>query len=245
MAISCTFDGIITEGEHRIIRDFIQESLNEEAGKHYMGLFREYADIALSGNIEPANICNRINVELNQRQKIIVMMHLLELAHVDGAMDKKELEFVDVVAESFKIDIHEYNLLKAFITDEDALTLGLSNILVISQERLPDKIKHIVRPNINAKLAVLRIPSVEMYMLRYYGGSGSLTLNGFRLREKHTYNFPTGSVIKSDLSNPVYYSDIVGYFFQDHNQTKICFEAKHVYYSFTGGKIGLRDINIV
>jgi len=245
MAISSTFDGIITEGEQRIIREFIQESLNEELAQQYMLLFKEYADIALSGNIEPANICNRINLELNQKQKIIVVMHLLELAHVDGAIDEKELDFVDMVASAFKIDIHEHNLLKAFITDEDVLTLGLSNILVISQERLQDKIKHIVRPQLNTKMAILRIPSVEMYMLRFYEGTAVVTLNGFRLRGKHTYNFPTGSVIKNDLSNPIYYSDIVSYFFQENQEAKICFEAQHVYYSFTGGKIGLRDINIV
>ncbi len=247
MAISCTFDGVITEGESRIIREFINESLNEERASHYLGLFKEYADVALSGAIEPANICNRINVELNQKQKFVVMMHLLELAYVDGALDKKELEFVDMVGESFKIDVHEYNLLKAYITDEDALTLGLSNILVVAEDRLPEKIKHLIRPNLNAKIAILRIPSVEMYMLRLYntGANPSIMLNGFRVRENHTYNFPTGSVIKSDLISPIYYSDIVSYFFKDQNQTKICFEAKHVYYSFAGGKIGLRDINIV
>jgi ABC-type multidrug transport system ATPase subunit len=246
MAISCTFDGVITDGEHRIIRDFVQESMPEDLARNYLVLFKEYADVALAGAVEPATICNRINLELNQRQKIVVLMHLLELAHVDGALDKKELDFVDLVSEAFKIDVHEYNLLKAFITDEDALTLGLSNILVISQERLSEKIKHIIRPQISAKLAILSIPSVEMYMLRTYGNvGGGLTLNGLRVREKHTYNFPVGSVIKSDLSNPIYYSDIVGYFFQDQHHAKICFEAKHVYYSFTGGKIGLRDLNLV
>jgi ABC-type multidrug transport system ATPase subunit/uncharacterized tellurite resistance protein B-like protein len=244
MAISSTIDGAISDSEKGVIFEFIQDSMNEDYAKIYRSLFNEYAEIALAGNVEATNICNRINHELNQKQKIIVLIHLLELASVDGKIDDEEVRFVDSVAEAFNLDIHEYNILKAFVTDEDALTLGLNNILVISKEKYDNKIKHIYKPQLTAIVGILRIPSVEMYMLKYFSGDSNTFLNGLLLKDRHTYNFPPGSVIRNDVIGPVYYSDVVSNFFQENHTTKITFEAKHVYYTFTGGKIGLRDINL-
>ncbi len=244
LALSATIDGQVSNSERKIIYDFIYENLSEENAQNFISLFNDYAEIALAGSIEPINICNRINIELNRKQKIIVLVHLLELVSVDGHIGEEEGEFVDQVAEAFNIDVHEYNIMKAFVTDEEALNLGLSNILVISGQHLDSKVKHIRKSGFSATVGILRIPSLEMYMLKYFAGDSNTFLNGLLLKDRHIYTFSNGSSIRNELITPIYYSDVVSNFMQEDQESRISFEAKHVYFTFPGGKIGLRDINI-
>ncbi|WP_299452386.1 ATP-binding cassette domain-containing protein [uncultured Microscilla sp.] len=244
MAISASVDGVISASEKRVITDFIQEQLSAEATDAFIQLFNEYADIALAGHIQTINICKRINEELNQKQKIIVLFHLLELVNSDGNLHSDESNFIDEVAQAFNIDEHEYSIIKAFVIDDDALKLGLQNILIISSQKFDSKIKHVHRPNFKSSVGILRIPSVEMYMLKYFAGETDTYLNGFLLKDRHIYTFSNGSSIRADLIDPIYYSDVVSNFLQEQNVARITFEASHVYYTFRGGKIGLRDINV-
>lgn len=244
MAISASVDGVISASEKRVIRDFIQEQLSAEETDTFIQLFNEYAEIALAGHIQTINICKRINEELNQKQKIIVLFHLLELVNSDGDLHNDESNFIDEVAQAFNIDEHEYSIIKAFVVDDDALKLGLQNILIISSQKFDNKIKHVHRSNFKSSVGILRIPSVEMYMLKYFAGETDTYLNGFLLKDRHIYTFSNGSSIRADLIDPIYYSDVVSNFLQEQNVSRITFEASHVYYTFRGGKIGLRDINV-
>lgn len=245
MAISASVDGVISASEKRVITDFIHEQLSAEATDAFIQLFNEYAEIALAGHIQTINICKRINEELNQKQKIIVLFHLLELVNSDGNLHNDESNFIDEVAQAFNIDEHEYSIIKAFVIDDDALKLGLSNILIISNQQFDNKVKHVYRDNFKSSVGILRIPSVEMYMLKYFAGETDTYLNGFLLKDRHIYTFSNGSSIRSDLTDPIYYSDVVSNFLQEQNASRITFEASHVYYTFRGGKIGLRDINVI
>ncbi|MDX2305752.1 MAG: ATP-binding cassette domain-containing protein [Microscillaceae bacterium] len=245
LALSATIDGSISDSERKIIYAFIHENLSEENAQNFISLFNDYTEIAIEGNIEVPNICKRINIELNSKQKIVVLLHLLELVSVDGAMGEAEIEFIDNIVDAFNIDRHEYNIMKAFVTDEEALHLGLNNILVISGQKMNPKIKHIYKRNFSATVGILRIPSLEMYMLKYFAGDSNTFLNGILLKDRHIYTFSNGSSIRNELITPIYYSDVVSHFLEEDQETKIAFEAKHLYYTFPGGKIGLRDINIV
>ncbi len=244
LAISATVDGILSDSERKVVHDFIFENVNDDSARKYIGLFNDYSEIALAGNVEAVNICNRINIELNQKQKIIVLFHLLELVSADGSVGEDEGHFVDTVAEAFNIDVHEYNIMKAFVVDDEALRLGLSNILVISNEKFDGKVKHIYKPKFSAKIGILRIPSVEMYMLKYFKGDTNTFLNGLLLKDRHIYTLSNGASIRNEMMTSIYYSDVVSRFLQNDAQTKISFQAKHVYFTFPGGVIGLRDINI-
>lgn len=244
LAISATIDGAISDSERKIIYDFIYESINNEKANNFIVLFNDYLEIALAGNVEAINICKRINVELNQKQKIIVLFHLLELVNVDGGVGEEENNFVDTVAEAFHIDVHDYNVIKAFVIDEEALHLGLSNILIISNQRFDAKVQHVHNPHLTSTIGVLRIPSVEMYMVKYFAGDNNTFLNGVLLKDRHIYTFSNGASIRNEHIPPIYYSDVVSRFLQEGQKSKISFEAKHVYHTFPGGKIGLRDINL-
>ena len=62
-------------------------------------------------------ICHEINEQLQQKDKIIVLIRLFEFIHEDNQINEKELEFVKTVADTFNISEDEYYDLKAFIID--------------------------------------------------------------------------------------------------------------------------------
>ncbi|MCU0447853.1 MAG: ATP-binding cassette domain-containing protein [Microscillaceae bacterium] len=245
LAISATIDGDLSESERQVIHEFIYEHINDEQAGNFISLFNDYIEIAVAGNVEAVNICNRINYELNQKQKVIVLSHLLELATADGKIQTEAGKFADQVASAFNIDPDEYELIKVFVTNEAILTEGLPNLLIITGKKLDDEIRHIYRKGFSATIGILRIPSLEMYLLKYIEGNNPTYLNGIFLKDRHLYVFSNGSVLRNDEINSVYYSDVVSRFLQENSETRIVFDARHVYFTFPGGKIGLRDINIL
>jgi hypothetical protein len=58
-------------------------------------------------SVKVLKICTEVNEELNQRQKFIVLVHLLELVN-DGGLTEQELELVATVAETYNIAPGEY-----------------------------------------------------------------------------------------------------------------------------------------
>jgi len=244
LAMSASIDGVITASEREVTCSFLDEHLNQEEVPRFEKLFDDYADTALQAKINSLNIAQHINQELNQRQKIIVVFHLLELISSDGEVGLAEEKFVDDLAHAFNIDIHEYNIIKAFVTDDNVINLGLSNVIKISGVYSPNAFNCIYKAGYDATIGILRIPSLQMYMLKYFKGSSNTTLNGVSLKDRHIYTFPNGASIRADKITPIYYSDVVSKFMQEEVKTKLSFEAKHVYYTFSGGKVGLRDINL-
>lgn len=242
--MSACLDGEVTESERKVTYDFIDENINKDVVFEFMNLFEDYTTVALEAGLKTSNIAKHINQELNQQQKIIVIFHLLELVSADGKIQEKENEFVDKLASEFNLDIHEYKIIKAFVTDDEILQLGLPNVLVVSGQTYQEPINFLHIPDLDGEFGILRIPSLEMYMLKYFSGRVYATLNGVPLKDRHIYTFSNGASIRSEKINPIYYSDVVSRFLQEGQTSKISFEAQHIYYAFSGGKIALRDVNI-
>ncbi len=243
LAISAVTDGTLSVSEMSLIEDFIADQVSEEASVKYLNLFQDYAEVALSTKIEPKNIFKRINGELNQKQKVIVLSHLLEVAGVE--CDEKSLHFVDSAAAAFNTDETEYGLLKKFIMPATHFAGDSQHILIISSRRYTPPIKYIHREGLESIISVLRLPNAELYFARLLQqGTTNVFLNNVVLRPRHLYAVPPGAVFRCETSNPIYFSDIVGRFRREYVETPILLEAKHVYYTFQNGKLGLRDLNI-
>ena len=70
-------------------------------------------------------------------------------------------------------------------------------------------------------------------------------LNGQIVIPGNVYVLNLGASLRDAKMKPIYYSDIVNYFFADEIGNKIQFVAKDVEYYFKGGVKGLNSINIV
>src|SRR4030042_2848056 len=124
-------DTVITNRKKDLVRTFLSRQLNNELVTRYMGIFKEYLDMYNSENIKRDSIrdrkrislnavkilgiCEKINEELQQKQKIYVLVQLMDYITLDEIITENELDFVSTVADSFFIPAKEYRDIKSFI----------------------------------------------------------------------------------------------------------------------------------
>src|SRR5690606_29777959 len=71
-------------------------------------------------SVKVLKICTQINGELEQRQKIFVLLRLVEYINTDKSPTDQELEFVDTVSDVFNIPNEELQDIKKFVTCSDS-----------------------------------------------------------------------------------------------------------------------------
>jgi ABC-type multidrug transport system ATPase subunit len=250
------------------ISTFISRQVNQEEAQEYLWIFDEFSkkrvsdagegpsferDLTLDTNTEEfvedwasvILICKRINKELTYYLKLVLIARLLELIHTEGALTERQENLIFYISKAINVSIHDVKLIKAFIFAQDEQELNNENILIADDGSQEDykQCKHILRPNITGFLAILYLPSVEGYFVRYVGIS-QLRLNGIPLRSRVFEIFPSGSNIRGDKIKPIYYSDVVSRFRVTESTPRLSLTSSNISVKFRRGRIGLRDIHI-
>lgn len=257
-AIIAKVDGINNTGR-QIVQSFLKQQLNLEQVETYLKIFDEYLESHQNASkrkegaqkrtslnsVKVLKICTQINQELEQPQKVIVLIRLLEFIYSSNEISDQEYEFVLTVADTFNIPKSEFELLKSFIEDTSEVIPDNPNILVINNKPhgYNNQSKHVYCEPMHEDVRIVQIESVSMYALRIYGKI-ELQLNGQGISRERIHIFTPGSSIRSSKIKPIYYSDVIGRFLSDESRARITFEVTNLEYKFKGGKLGLRDINI-
>ncbi len=258
-AIIARVDGITNTGRN-IVQSYLKQQLNQEQVEEYLKIFDEYleqyhqvsqkkegaAKKTALNSVKILKICSRINEELEQTQKFVVLVRLLEFIHSSNQISEQELEFVQTVAETFNIEKTELENIKNLIEQNIEITPDSEEFLMISHQ-FPiniQKTKFLYNEHIiNGQIRILRIGTVNLYVLRVFGEI-DIQLNGQNVDRDRIYILTHGSSLRSSRIKPIYYSDIISRFLADEHAVKITFEVKDVEYKFKNRKIGLRDINL-
>lgn len=257
-AIIAKVDGVNNSGR-LIVQSFLKQQLNLEQVETYLKIFDEYLESHLNASkrkegaqkrtslnsVKVLKICTQVNQELEQPQKLIVLIRLLEFIHSSNEISHQENEFVLTVAETFNIPPEEFESLQSFISDGNDTVPDNPNILVINDKLngYNNSSKHVYCEPMHEDVRIIQISSVSMYALRIYGNI-ELQLNGQGISKERIHIFTPGSSIRSSKIKPIYYSDVIGRFLNDASRPRITFEVTNLEYKFKGGKLGLRDINI-
>lgn len=257
-AIIAKVDGINNTGR-QIVQSFLKQQLNLEQVETYLRIFDEYLESHQNASkkkegaakrtslnsVKVLKICTQINQELEQPQKVIVLIRLLEFIYSSNEISEQEYEFVTTVADTFNIPMEEFQQLKSFIEDGQEVVPNNPNILVINNKEggYQNASKHVYCEPMQQDVRIIQIVSVGMYALRIYGNV-ELQLNGQGISKERVHIFTPGSSIRSSKIKPIYYSDIIGRFLSDESQARITFEVNNLEYKFKSGKLGLRDVNI-
>ena len=248
-----------TSGEGRkIVEELLGQELKSADVQGYLKLFDDFL-VSYQGkskkkdgkrkrtsvhSVKVLRICTQINEELTQKQKIIVLIRILEFINSNETVDEQELEFAQTVADTFNVSMDEYHQIKQFVeTDIKSRNDEPYLLYVTSNENENFKhAKHIYSPNLEGEIRVINIKSVNFYFFKYLGES-TLNLNGQSIVPGRHIILNNGSSIRSSKVKPIYYSDIVGKYLSDETKAKIVFKAENIQYKFKGGKIGLHDFN--
>lgn len=257
-AIIARVDGVNNTGRD-IVQSFLKQQLSLELVDQYLALFDEFLEShhqvakrkdgsekrTSLNSVKILKICTQINAELTQTQKVVVLIRLVEFINSNAQISEQELEFVNTVAETFNIEPTEYKSCMSFVQANESKVIDTPQILVVNNDVESKFIqaRHIFSEGITGEIRILRIPSISMYVLRYFGTS-DLNLNGQGIKKETVYILTHGSSIRSSKVKPIYYSDIISSFLSDKSKAKITFIAKNLDYKFKGGKLGLRNINI-
>ncbi|HPI11521.1 MAG TPA: ATP-binding cassette domain-containing protein [Catalimonadaceae bacterium] len=248
------------EKVREIVRLFLEYQLSIDQPESYLRLFEEHLDrnslsararknpdegfFSVRDSSRMVLLCSNLNEELNQQQKLNVVIVLISLIDSDGYIHPQEMEFLHTVSEVFNISHDEFHQILRFCSKNHGLEPDFQNVLIISsnQNTKLRHSKHIYSEKVPGYIAVMRLEGIGSYHVKY-SGSKSLTLNGVEMLEEEVYHFSSGGLIKGDDSDPIYYSDIISKFLDDQEKEKITFDVSNVVYKFPNGKVGLHELS--
>ncbi len=256
LAIIAKQDDGVHEKEYEFVETFLTQQLGIEAVHRYLTKFEQKAEIGaykkekrkkltpVKESVRTLGLCRKINKTLDQNQKIIVLVRLFEMVNTSRQFTRQRMAIIDTVAEVFNITKEDYTNISNFVIKNDVSEIDNKNILIISQDSLQCEHCLSIQPkHLDGKIIILRIPSSELYFMRYTGQE-EVQLNGMPINSERIYLYATGSTLKLTKGKPIYYSDVVAKFLSDVNISKLSFEVKNVHYKFPTGDIGLQRINL-
>jgi ABC transport system ATP-binding/permease protein len=258
-AIITKQDGGVTERERLYVITFFQTELDQDSVKEYLDLYDQFSGYgkadddedgkkkltSVKDSVKTLGICKKINKTLTQKQKVVVLIKLLELVSTDKNFSPQRMEIINTVSTVFNIIQEEYDLIESFIRSEDSSALNFADILLLNSEHKAEEgklYKH-VHGHIQGNLIFMRVQSVEMYFTKYLGEELNI-LNGFTMQPNRVYLFSHGSTIKTQAGDALYYSDLVANYNEELKTTKLSFNAIIDELKFPNGAIGLRNVLI-
>ncbi len=243
-----------------IVESFLKQQLNEEIVEEYLKLFdgfyalyqkkqsqenRREKSLSLS-SVKVLKICTQINQELDLRQKVVVLIRLLEFVKSDVEISEQELEFILTVADIFHYPENEFTLIKDFVLNPFDSMPETPNMLLIDGQKtttIPG-IRHLYQESFHDKIWVVHFKPSDMYLARCFG-EHEVYINGQMIINDRVYILTQGSALRDSKMKPIYYSDIISAFYINENDNKIEFAAQQVEYHFKGGIKGLNKIDFV
>jgi ABC-type multidrug transport system ATPase subunit len=245
LVASVKIDGF-TLNERDAVENFLKENLKGSAVKKYLQQFDDLVSYTTFDPKSALEVCHDINLQLNRHQKLVVLIHLIELGIADFDYTLRERSFGIEVANALYIEKETLESIQQFVTVHNIYQISSANVLLIdSQPDLPQaSFKHYHKPNLGTPLAVLRLPEDEMYFLRVGRFTEEMSLNGKVLNPSFIYPLGQGSVIRSEKAEPIYFSTVVASFVQSEHRSRISFEVQDVNFYFKSGKQGLHHIHL-
>jgi ABC-type multidrug transport system ATPase subunit len=251
---------IITSREKDIVRIFLSRHLNNELVTRYMKMFEEYLTIYNSESIEKGSIkdrkrvslnamrilaiCEKINEELRQNQKVYVLIQLMDFISLGEEITENELDFLQTVSDAFNIPASEYYDISNFIMNDIHDVIEKSKLLIMDSTKQSGKaeIKHIFNENLKGTISFLFIASTNTYILRYKGPE-DLYLNGQNIFAGQTYIFDHGSTIRGSGITTIYYSVISSRISETAFKSRISLDAKNVTFRFRNSENGIHNLD--
>lgn len=249
-----------TRDRRPIVKSFLKQQLNKELVSEYIKIFDQYHAThqrkfkskgltekkTAASSVKVLTICTAINKELTQKQKLIVVIRLLEFINSESDITKQEFEFVSTVAETFNIVKEEYLSLKNFVLYAKDKIEDSDKILLIDSKKtsVNPRNHHIQVESLNGRILIFALQSANMHIFTFIE-ENELYLNNQLLDSGKIHILSPGASIKNAKIKPIYYNDIVGTYNYDKTRSKIALETHNLVYKFRNGVTGLSKMNFI
>ncbi len=248
----------VSERERKVVRTYLSVMLNKKHVEIYLKNFDDYVKIyhhvkkndsrkfkkqTSLNSVKVLKICSEINEQLHQKEKIVVLIRLLEFINENEIITEKEIDFVKTVSDIFNIPENEFDsLFNLTINKTEKIDSATTGILTINNEKHDKKHKHIFSENILGTIFILHIETTNTFVLKYVGND-SLFLNSQNITPYRFYIFDHGSVIKNPKIKPLYYSDISGKFIHSSDSAKVILKAQDIEFYYKNSKNGIQKFS--
>lgn len=230
----------------------LEGQLNRELTLKYLKYYDEYvqrfyktSDLSEKrrsmASVKVLRMCEEINEELAQQDKILVMMRLAEFVGNYENASEQEWEFIHTVGEVFHIPSERYHSLLALakLSDTKSVAPTQSEHICIAGDQHADLQVH----DLNGHLIFMRIEEEGLFLVKYLGND-LLLLNGQPIEQRRIYAFPQGSAIRGSKIHPIFYSDVLHRLLKSGPLDLLSFQVKQATYTFPNGKIALHPLSI-
>jgi len=238
-----------------IVAVFLRQQLNKELVNQYLELYEDYAEKfhrSKSSNekrtsmasVKVLRICDQINDELQQKEKLFVVVRLLEFICDFSERDQQEWEFIQTVAEAFNIEPHTFTQLRLLVEENESAFIEDDAFLVATGQSTPEfpgRWLHV--HELKGQFRFLRLKEEGLVFVRYFGPD-ELFLNSQNVIPGRTYVFGQGANVRGSKINPLFYSDVLHKYLDDRSGQKIIYRAENVSYYFSSGKQALHQFNL-
>lgn len=246
-------EGEVTHQERDQIRRFLDEHLSQKSVDSYLQVFDEYSTLDRAQptqelhaeNARLEELCAAINADLTQKQKVVIILELVNIVQADGSISERERQLVQTIGSSFKINLAEIDAIMTFTLGQELEQLDHQKILIASADS-PQPVKHsphIKRNELDGFVAILYVEQAEFFFLKYIGGS-NIYLNGVPVKSGKIAVFAVGSMLRWEKDEPVYYGDVLARFKKFGRFPRLSFEGKGLSFRFRNGKLGLREVSL-
>ena len=241
------------EQGRNIVASYLQKQLSQDLVNEYLKIFDDFYAQSnkkkgkrklSSGSVKVLVICEQVNEELRQEQKILVLLQLIEFVSFNKNNDENVIDFLETVADIFNIPKNEYLNAKAFLFNEMEKVVEKDKLLFINANKdfKQDESKHIFNERIDGQASILQVPSTNTFVLRYEG-TDQLSMNGHHIKPNWGYIFDKGASLRSPKVSPIYYSDVMNKFLASETKQRVIFEARKVDFKFKNSPNGIQEFN--
>lgn len=260
-AIITKQDTGVSAVERNFVESFLKQQLARESVEEYLNLYESFSGYSentgtesedkkpkltsMKDSVRTLAICKKINKTLTQKQKVVVLVRIIELVKSDNNFTPQRKELIETVSSVFNIEQAESELIYQFIEEEDVYQISSDKLLIIDSNRNDENeevYKRLVFEGMDKPLSIIHIPSVDLYFVKYKGHS-EINLNGLVFNTNSIYLLAPGSTIRLPLGT-LYYSDVVSTFASNKEFVRIAFNAENLEFRFPNGHLALQNINI-
>jgi len=252
---------VFVENIKQFIRQFLNKDFTADVTNLYMVQFetyyQHYSEILKESKdseflfdlLEKTTKQIRIDLPKKYRLQIIIRLLFFEKFlfkyHPSSTINSSQnLDSVLLsISSNLNISDIDYFNCKAFIFEK---LLDLSNkkdlLILANKKQFSIDVSFIEKSNFSGQVYFLHIPSINT-ILFYYKGSDNLKLNYQSIFPDNIYVFSKGASIKSELSEPVYYNDVLRKFLSE-STFKLNFDIKDLEFRFKNSNNGIHKLTI-
>ena len=205
-------------------------------------------------------VCFQLREELPQNERLLILIRILEYVYKDLIITQIEEVIIDSIVQTFSIEPKESQELKCFIFQTHCKDIDPKRLLVIkkkskSQEDssqdiwIEDNISHWlledgprIDESVKEKLRFLRLNSINSFVALYHG-TDQLYLDGVTIESGTPYLMEIGAIIRSPHTNPIYYTDLTSWYYENTRKQHIVFTAENVDFKFRNSDNGIQTFN--